>query len=422
MRTLPEGTKRTLEALAARASVFHKPFARWKPKRPLRRPTSRPAVLRRTPHRSIGALLGAILLFKIVLFLWGVIAFPFGRFPHDTVLSIWNRWDSTAYLTIARQWYTPTNLAPDYFGFISHFPPLYPIVTALVSRLSGAPLVVAGMAVSWTAILVASYFLYRLVKKETGNEATALYSAAFLNLWPLAYFTLTTYAESLFILLAVLSFYALRHQAFAWAGIAAGAAILTRLPGVVLVPAFGVALWRLYRARDPRLWPAAAYLGVIPGIAVLCYLAINATSYNDPFFFQHEYKINPYSGKRLIVPLSETLEHLRMLIVALPKSLNHEFMMNHGWNAIFTLIAVTLTIVGIRMGVPWDYSVFAIGSILFFASFSWGISNARYTLPIFPLFVVLARFAPRWRLAVAALCVPPLFYFTKVYTRGTWAF
>jgi hypothetical protein len=35
---------------------------------------------------------------------------------------------------------------------------------------------------------------------------------------------------------------------------------------------------------------------------------------------------------------------------------------------------------------------------------------------------VLARFTPRWRLAVAALCVPLLFYFTKVYTRGTWAF
>jgi hypothetical protein len=40
---------------------------------------------------------------------------------------------------------------------------------------------------------------------------------------------------------------------------------------------------------------------------------------------------------------------LRILIVDAPKSLNEKFMMDHGWNAIFTLIAVALTVVGIRM-------------------------------------------------------------------------
>lgn len=384
-------------------------------------PVGRPAQSSE-PSSAIGALLGAIVLFKIVLFLWGVIAFPFAQYPHDTVLSIWNRWDSTAYLTIGRQGYTPDNLAPDYFGFIGHFPPLYPMAAALVARLSGAPLVIAGMAASWLAIIAASYFLYRLVKEEAGNESVALFSAALLNVWPLAYFTLTTYAESLFILLAVLSFYALRRQAFAWAGIATAAAILTRLPGIALVPAFGVTLWKLHAARDARLWPAAAWLLVIPGIAVLCYLAINAASYGDPLFFQHEYKTNPNSGKHLIVPLSETFEHLRTLVVEFPRSLNQQFMMNQGWNAIFTLVAVALTVLGVRLGLPWDYTVFAIGSILLFASFSWGISNARYTLPIFPLFLVLARLPPGWRLASAVLCLPLLFYFTRIYTRGSWAF
>lgn len=36
-----------------------------------------------------------------------------------------NHSDSAPYSTVARQWYTPDSLAPDYFGFVSHFPPLY---------------------------------------------------------------------------------------------------------------------------------------------------------------------------------------------------------------------------------------------------------------------------------------------------------
>ena len=96
--------------------------------------------------------------------------------------------------------------------------------------------------------------------------------------------------------------------------------------------------------------------------------------------------------------------------------------MNHGWNAIFTLLAVALTLLGVLLGLPWDYTVFSIGLIALFASFSWGISNARYTQPIFPLFLVLARLQPGWRLVSAAVCLPLLFYFTQVYTRGTCAF
>ena len=62
---------------------------------------------------------------KVFLFFWASNSFDYIINPQNTFWDIWYRWDSLAYITIATGGYFKGTLAPDYFGFLSHFPPLY---------------------------------------------------------------------------------------------------------------------------------------------------------------------------------------------------------------------------------------------------------------------------------------------------------
>ena len=62
-------------------------------------------------NKRILQLLVIVILIKAVLFWWGFNNFNFTLYPHEDILSIWNRWDSRAYITLAQEWY----LAPQHF-------------------------------------------------------------------------------------------------------------------------------------------------------------------------------------------------------------------------------------------------------------------------------------------------------------------
>jgi Gpi18-like mannosyltransferase len=360
-------------------------------------------------------LLVAVIIFKLILVIWGLLH------AAGPVWSMWDQWDSNVYRTIATQGYTPEGIAPDYFSFLSHFPPLYPVAMFLVAQFFRITPQIAGILISWAAIVLASYFLYRLVHEETGDETWALNSVLFMTIWPTSYFTIAVYAEPLFLLFLILSFYALRKESFTWAGLAGGAAILTRLPGIMIVPAYGIILWRLYQKKDRRVWKAGLALLAIPALAVGIHLGINFTQYGDPLHFEKEYRENPYSSKHLITPFSETVQDATTLVRGIPHTLGYDFMMLHGWNVIFTILATIIALIGIRI-LPAEYSAFSLASILLFASMSWGISNARFTLPIFPLFIVLGRMKPNLRTPTIALSLCLLLYFTSIFVTGAWTF
>lgn len=369
----------------------------------------------RMNKQLIRILLG-VALFKLGLVAWGYLFAP------GSLGNAWNHWDSNVYTTIASQWYAPTNIPPDYFGFLSHFPPLYPISIFLIGSFLSLSPQLAGILVSWVAIMMASYVFYQLILEETGQESIAIYAVIFLTVWPVSYFTIATYSESLSIFCIALSLYALRQRWFAWTAIAGAAAILTRLPSIAIAGAFTITLWQLYRRGDQLFPRAALFLVAGPTLALVAYMAINAHYYGDPLFFHYEYQTNPFSSKHAIIPFQETAQNLGILVKDFPSYSQEDFMATHGWNALFTLAAVVLVITGILMRIPSTYTAFSTISILLFASFSWGISNARYTLPILPLFFVLARLKPAIRLFILVLCLILLLYFTSIFVTGAWAF
>lgn len=374
-------------------------------------------------------LLVVIATIKIALITWSFSQHDFQTYSAETPLSIWDRWDATAYKTIAAEGYTSTTVAPDYRAFLSHFPPVYPIAIRIVSLLSFLPLTEAAMLVSFMAIMGASYLMYKLLFDLYGNIRLAFLSVLLLNLYPTSYFTIAPYTESLFIFFIIASFYLLHkypHHGY-FAGFMGGLAVLTRLLGIAVIPAYLYVIWQKYRSKKGISLASIAsdfLLLFYPIVAVGVYLAINKHYFGNPLFFLQEYATNPYSAKTTSWPLQETFQSIILIIQNAAQGIwDTELMNTTGWGALFTTFAFMVTIAGFFTRIRREWTIFGLTYLLLFSSFRWGISNARYSFAIFSMFIVLGSIKNKWVVSVVSICfISLLLYFSRIYTSGAWAF
>lgn len=174
------------------------------------------------------------------------------------------RWDSIHYLEIAQHGYTrAANTA---------FYPLYPLLIHTLAWIVPSE-VLAGAMISSAAFAVALSLLYRLTREELG-EATARTTVLLLAFAPLSFFFTAVYTESLFLALVVASFYLARRQWFVWAGLAAAAAALTHVEGILLTAPLAWMYWRskghALGVRVLRSWGAASLAMPATALAGFC--------------------------------------------------------------------------------------------------------------------------------------------------------
>ncbi|MGH7416720.1 MAG: glycosyltransferase family 39 protein, partial [Candidatus Rokuibacteriota bacterium] len=191
-------------------------------------------------------LVGLTLLIKVSLLAFGMLVYVLVthgavRGPLD-VLDLWNRWDGPHYLDVAVWGYMEHDpgLSPTYsqrfdLDLFIVFYPLYPWLTAALNWVVHEPLV-SALAVTALASVFVAPLLYRLVRIEEG-EGVALRAAWFLLIFPTAFFLHIGYTEALFLALALGSFLAARTDRWWLAGALGGLAALTRVNGLILIPA-----------------------------------------------------------------------------------------------------------------------------------------------------------------------------------------
>ena len=329
---------------------------------------------------------------------------------YDTFLGIWNRWDAVQYLKIAQQGYVATG--DDRFLIV--FFPLYPALVAILQFLVRDYLL-SAFIVSGLASLAAALLLRTLVRLDH-TEKTAQLAVIFLFIFPTSYFLHIPYTESLFLTLVVGTFIAARKHSWIAAGILGGFACLTRVNGLILFPALLFEAWIEYREfrRFNGKW---LYLILVPaGFGV--YLVINYYVAGDAFMFmtyqrEHWYRYFrwPWEG------IWETVKRIDNPKVA-------DAQMTGVQESLFVLIGAVAAILGWRH-LRNSYRVWMVANWLLFVSTSFVLSVPRYTLSLFPMFIVMAVAARTSRtLRFGFLMWSGLFLalFTTQFVRGNWAF
>ena len=181
-----------------------------------------------------------------------------------SAVTAWERQDALWYLRIAADGYGTDEGSAAFF-------PLYPMTVRVVSVLLGNHPLLAGYLVSNAAYLGALVLFLRLSRFEY-DEAIAHRAVVYLAVFPTAFFFIAPYTESLFLLLAVASFWFARRRKWGptlAVGIAAG---MTRSAAIVLTPALLVEAVREYReTKDAPALARHAVAAAGPWIGALLY-------------------------------------------------------------------------------------------------------------------------------------------------------
>jgi hypothetical protein len=355
--------------------------------------------------RSVAA---TVLVIKAAVLLFGALSFQVSNNERvrtlTRLLEICNRWDGPQYLLIAQR--GDQRLALVFF-------PLYPWLIKLTAILA-RDAVLSGFLISTVGSVAAGVTLARLFAIDYSPHL-ARRAAWFLFIFPTSYFLHIDYSESLFLALVLSSFIEARRARWLWAGIFGAFAALARPNGILLLPALGAdALWELWNThRFNWRW---LWTGLVP-LGFTVYLWINYHVTGDAFAFlklEHSHwsdaLVGPWSGMRVNFDVARGWDPSQAEMI--------------GTQVLFYLgIGLAGTIAGAFLLRP-SYAVWMVLNWLLFASQSWDISAPRYTLMMFPLFILIARLA-RWRIWDAAITVWSLLwlgFFVSAFVRGQWAF
>lgn len=299
------------------------------------------------------------------------------------LLSSWFRWDSGHYTSIAAKGYE----AP----YKTAFFPLFPLLERGVSFVTHNPFV-AGLLISNLAGLGMLLVLYRLVEEDFDAER-AYRTVIYLSVFPTAFFFASAYNESLFLFLAILSFYAMRRGNWWLAGLSGALAILTRSAALALLLPF------FYEyARQHEFKPGMSRFDILAGALIPAGLGIYALycffQFHDALAFSHaqsawhRYLAPPWQG--IIVAFTWILQHSILSFYSIHNVIDLGA-------CLFILLLLLLGFLG-PWKFPrdrWSFGIYAVGIYLLVQLYP-GVNTvpmaaySRYMLEVFPAFITLA--------------------------------
>lgn len=352
---------------------------------------------------------------RIIILLTGFIA-PFflvlkpdflgRRFADGSLLGFlwpWANFDGEHYLSIATIGYNQFQYA---------FFPLYPGLINIISKLLNDPLLVS-LIISNLMLLLLLIVLNKLWSLDYSKEA--VYKGILLFLaFPTAFYLGSSYTESIFLLLAVGSFWYARKGNYWIAGLLGFFACLTRLVGIFLIPSLLI-MWWLENFKLKNLIPI-----LFITLGFLLVLLFNYLQTGDPLYFFHvqpQFGANRSGGDLIFLP-QVIFRYLKILFTVDPMTLTYYIALQE---IILTSLAfVTIFVTRKKLGLSY---IFFAGAVLLTPTLTGTLSSMpRYILAAFPLFVSSASMIKDQKiywLIISILVIVQLFN-VILFTRGYW--
>jgi hypothetical protein len=340
--------------------------------------------------------------------------FP-GRF-----FDVWSQYDTNHYVNIAKMWY---GTGEDQRVLIVFFP-LYPALIKLFYFVFNDYLV-SALFIANVAYVFAALYLYKLVRIDYSKEVS-LRAVFYFSIFPTAFYMHAAYTESLFIALAVMSFYFARKGKWLRAAIFAGFLTGTRITGIFVIPAlffeylqqqswrvgwknnwkyglraiskglkpdsefgikhFGVGL-RLISKGINTFWKKYRMLIVtmlVSMVGIGTYLAINIIVNGNPLSFLGPQK--EVWNKTIATPWDGFLGAIGWFGFAKPE----QFVIV-GWGETLAGAGGLFIILWLIVKYRPMYAIFSACSWLLMTATEFWLSLPRYTLAIFPIFIIFSK-------------------------------
>ena len=355
--------------------------------------------------------IGWVLAIKLLLFVFGAKSFQVleNKPLPDKYgwLEIWNRWDAILYQHLAQFGYSSSDAIKAWLY------PLFPWCTRGVAWLSGNYLA-SAFIVSGFASVAAAVLLRRIVQLDY-SVAVARRAVWFFLIFPTTYFLHIGYTESLFLALALGSIMAARQKYWSIAGLLGALSWMTRPNGIILIPTLAVEAVHQYIATKRWQW-RWLWIAIVPaGFAI--YLFINWRVTGNPFgFFEVRKPLFGMSASWPWVGIHQAI------LINLQRPPNEAEMI--GAEELYFVVLGFVCMIASWIKLRPLYAMWITGNWFLVTSATFLVSMPRYSLTMFPIFILFALLAKNrfWYAAITVWSLLFLALFTSLFVRGQWAF
>lgn len=308
-------------------------------------------------------------------------------------------WDSFWYLKIAEQGY---QYEAGKMSSIALFP-LYPSLIWLISKLPLVSPVLAGWIISTIALFLGMIFFYKLIKQFHPN-INPVEPVVLLLIFPTAFFLTSVYTESLFLTLSIIFFYYLLRKQFLMAAIFLSFTLLCRVNGLFLFIPFLYEYFKTYGVKkfiNPNL---ASFLIALMGI--LSFMLYQYIQFGQPLAFLksqmewgRKFSLNP-EYFQLVTPASYA---------------------NFATDVLFLIVAIVSSLLLLRY-IKVSYGLYVLAAVLIAVSTGTLMSIGRFTLILFPIFILIASFKnQQFKFSWSLLSTLLLAVYTILFVNNYWA-
>lgn len=347
-------------------------------------------------YQNITVLFAIWFLIVIIIFYFGFSSFPDSSSASGVFLNNLANWDGGHYNRIAK------------FGYQEKFQyaffPLYPMTIRLLSLITQNYLL-SSVIISVISAFFSLQIMYKLISDDFSKNLAegAVWQMLF---FPTSFFLLTAYSEGLFLLFAVSSFYFFKKKKFFVTALLIALASLTRVIGLAVMAAILIEIFLsgINRKNWVILLSPTAFL-------IYCLYLFQET--HNPLYFivaeSHWQRIVSFPW----VGFWETIQSLSR-----SNFINQYF--SSFWDLIFAIFGLGIIIRGARFlpRLYLSYSLFALAIPLLTPSLS---SVPRFLLPIFPIFIVIAKIKNKnFIFFYQTLSLMLLSAFAILYINGFW--
>ncbi len=373
--------------------------------------------------RQALVLFGVTRLLLVLVTYFGYVLLNAGKYALASVgvnnlLFSWNQWDALWYAGIARAGYQSLPQTA--------FFPLYPLLIRLGTFQAGAPdagwIYFSGLLISNLALFFALWALRVLAERECGPEAASR-AVVYLAVFPTALYFFAPYNESLFVLLTVACFLALRRERWWLAGALGLLASATRSAGIFLVLPFAVEYLSRREWQWRRVRADALAVALIPGGQAL-YSLYCWVRFGDPLAYAHA---QIHWDRVLNWPWMGLWRQVVGLWQAGPASF---FQAHDLLDLAATLFVLVLLVLGWRR-LPRSYSLYALLLLATMLLLPGGgatgyldplASNQRFALEVFPAFMTLGLLVkrPATHQALVMVSTGLLVVLSILFISGRW--
>lgn len=295
------------------------------------------------------------------------------------------RWDSSWYSGIAQKGYTSYSTEKN---STAAFWPLYPATINLFYQITKIRPPKIAFILSIFYSLLTIIMLYRLLKLDYAEKKCFQIILVFL-LFPSSFFLISVYPESLFVFLALVSFYFGRKKTWFLAGVTSALLALTKPYGVLIMPALFMEYLESIDWKWKNLLQKKSWLWLfLPIISVLSFAYYNYIHFGEPFAFAIAQKTwGRNFGNPFISLYTEAKYYLYTNILHIFSGANIEYLI-YLFSFFFSLWAFAISWKTIRK----SYMIF-VALVLLLALYSGTLTSwYRYMILTFPILFEPALF------------------------------